>query len=77
MKKDYSEDYRIPVLKIQDKLLSLETNPDYIKLRTFCFRHINTGCRFRIKCYLEMQWFPVICTNDRYLANLLMKKYAK
>jgi len=73
-----TEEYRIPILKIQHCLYGINNTPEYKKLELFCKRNLtpNFG-KFKIEFYLERSWFPIVVTDDRYLANILMKKYAK
>lgn len=78
------KDFRIPILNIQDKLLGIEANPEYRELKVFCDANVQKTNYFpgktpdpyyKFEFELERQWYPVLVTNDRYLATKVMKRF--
>jgi hypothetical protein len=68
--------YRIPLMDIQDTLFDMKSHPGVEALKLFCNTHIHKpDCQFKIDFELERQWYPVVVTNDRWLATMVMKEF--
>jgi hypothetical protein len=67
--------YRIPLMSIEDTLVGIDKNPNYIKLLKLLTK--NSGNRYTIEITLGRRWYPEIVTRDRWLAWDVIKKFAK
>ena len=68
--------YRIPIMSIQDYLMSLEKSPEFIKLSKFCKSNKTQGYTDYVFDFeLERQWYPVLITNDKWLAQKVMRTF--
>lgn len=69
----------IPFMTIQGKLLEMENSKEIIQLKTFIVCWMNEAGIdlddevLDITYDLENQWFPIVCTDDRYLAQAIIK----
>lgn len=76
--------YVIPIMTIQDKLMSIEKSPEFHELEMFCTKNLSKNpfvgspgqeeFYFHFDFELERQWYPVLVTNDRWLASRVMEK---
>lgn len=67
--------FRVPILCIQDYLASIKQNKKYLKLVRFCNDFESQPKGYQIQFDLENQWFPIVCTDNRYLANAVMIEF--
>lgn len=67
--------YVIPILSIQDKLSYIDSNKKFLELKKFCTNNIAIGFFHRFEFELENQWYPVLITNNKWLAQKVMKKF--
>ena len=77
-------DYRIPIMNIQGVLVEMGSHAGFIALRMFCKKNLERTNHFpgrqpdpffKIDFELERRWYPVLITNDRYLATMVMKTF--
>jgi hypothetical protein len=67
--------YRIPIMSIEDTLVNLSKNPQYIELMDFCHENLSEGAWYYLQANLGRMWYPEVETNDVWLVWKIIQKY--
>lgn len=77
--------FRIPVMRIHDKLLNIEEDHRLITLRKWVEKTINKqrynwgirGKGYSVKFDLARQWYPIFIFTNRWLADAFVEHLGK
>jgi hypothetical protein len=72
--------YKIPILSIQDSLMSIDDNESFKELKKFCIDNLDPYFEesfIKFEFNLERRWFPVVVTNDRDLAWKVIRDFVQ
>ncbi|TRO52222.1 hypothetical protein E2P63_03820 [Candidatus Bathyarchaeota archaeon] len=81
--KNSDENYRIPLMGIQDTLLTIDKSTKFLLLKSFCDQNLTdsflAGYRYfyRFEFELEERWFPILVTNDKWLARKVIREFGR